>query len=115
MRLAQLLIHFRGFDLAQELTGLDLGADVHQPALQVTTGARVDRRLVVGLHVTRKHQLAQPRLCRGLGGRDIDHRLGLGNVFELGRRMVAGDSGPGNHDDSRSTYKKGHAGKLPCA
>ena len=62
LRLAQLLIDFRRLDLTQQLAGLDRRADVHQPALQIAAGARVDRRLVVGLEVARQDELGQIRL-----------------------------------------------------
>ena len=56
-RLLHLLIHFRRFDLGQNLPRLDAGADVHvADAAQVAPGAGVDGRLFDRLHAAGQGQ-----------------------------------------------------------
>ncbi len=55
--LIQLLIDFRGFDLRQQLTLLDVGADVYIPMLEIAIGTGIDRGVVECLRVSRQHDL----------------------------------------------------------
>ncbi len=50
LRLPQLLLDDRRLDRGHELTSLDRGADIDQPALDVAADLRINRALHVGLH-----------------------------------------------------------------
>ena len=76
----ELLVEFRRIDLGQKLPGLDMGADVHQPALEIPVGARIDRRFDPRLDFSRQRQvgsgLARLRRDDGNGGNGELPRLG---------------------------------------
>ncbi len=71
--LIQLLINFRGFDLRQQLTLLDVGADVYIPMLEIAIGTGIDGRVVECLRVARQHDL-----------------LGLARLTLAGRHSLSG-------------------------
>ena len=50
----KLLVEFGGFNLSHQLALVDVGPDIHIPALQIAAGPRVDWRIVERLHVPRQ-------------------------------------------------------------
>ena len=69
--LRELLIDFRSIDVGEQCALRNSGADIEIPLLQVAVGTRVDGRLNVGLHGSRKHEI-----FLGFG---LDRRMGNGN------------------------------------
>ena len=68
--LPQLLIDFRSLNFGQELPGLDVGANIRIPVLEIAVGARVDRRIDVCLDICRQHDFLRRRGVLRMNHRD---------------------------------------------
>ena len=74
--LQQLLVDFGSFDLREQLAFLDMRANVEIPALEITTGSRIDRRVAECLRIT-----GQDNFLRGGAFSRKDHGDGGNRGF----------------------------------
>ena len=61
LRLLELMIHFRCFDLGEKIARLDARADIGVPLLQISVGARIDGRIDQRLRISRAGPAAGSR------------------------------------------------------
>ncbi|MFK4559963.1 hypothetical protein ABIF95_002493 [Bradyrhizobium ottawaense] len=105
--LKQLLIEVRRLDLGDHLTGLDAGADIGAPALQIARHAGEDRGAIIGLQPARQIDGGIKRLGAGLGHRHAGNGLIVGPFLQLGALLLAGtDAGA---DDEARRDQRHHA------
>ena len=99
-RLAQLLIDLRCFYLGQQLAFPDMRADIEAPSLEITAGARVDRRIGECLGVAR-----QCDFLIGSTGLRMNHIHARNGRFQgrAGERLL-GQCATGKPCNDRSTH-----------
>jgi hypothetical protein len=106
-RLQQLLVEVGGLDLGDHLTGLDPGADVDVPALQITRHAREDRCAGIGFEPARQIDGRAQRLGARQRHGDGGNGLLIGPLLELAVLLLTGaDSGA---DDQSCADQCNHA------
>jgi len=105
-RLLELVVDLGGLDLGQELPGFDSCTDVHQPALEIAVGARIDRRVDVGLDAAWQDQLLHRGAALGLDHRYCGHielaRLLLQLFLRAQPRQQARSQSGGEHEHTQS-------------
>jgi hypothetical protein len=98
-----LLVEIRRLDLGDHVTGLDLGADIGAPALEIAADARKDRRARIGFQPARQ---IDGRIQRAGAGRRDGYRrdrLGVGPFLQPGAGILAGTNAGGD-DQPRTDH-----------
>ncbi len=107
------MIYFRRFDLGQQLALLNMGSDIEVPALEVSIGPGIDRRVDKGLNVARQKDLLGRRARFGLNDQNGRRRQLIVSAARALLALKRGMIPAATNDDNQQDGQQDHCAANP--